>query len=141
METKELLQWIFGGLFALSGLIEVAPIKINPWSKILRWIGNKLNGDVLVEVDALKSQVQLVRERQDESEAKSARVRILRFGDEMYLGQKHSKEHFINILADIKTYNDYCREHPNFENERTKITEEHIKSTYQRCLEEHSFLQ
>lgn len=141
MDTKDIFKWIIGGLIALSGLVEIAPIKINPWSKILRWIGNKLNGDVLVEVDALKDKIQLVSDRQEESEAKSARVRILRFGDEMYLGQKHSKEHFINILADIKTYNDYCRDHPSFENERTKITEKHIKSTYQHCLEEHSFLQ
>ena len=141
METADLLKLLFGGIIALSGLVEIAPIRLNPWSAALRWIGNKLNGDVIKEVGELKEKVQGVSDRQEESEAKSARVRILRFGDELYLGQKHSKEHFDNILADIKTYNDYCRTHPNFENERTKITESQIKATYQHCLAEHTFLQ
>lgn len=141
METVEIIKWIVGGFLALSGLVEITPIKLNPWSAALRWFGNKLNGDVIKEVGELKEKVQAVRDRQEEGEAKSARVRILRFGDELYLGQKHSKEHFDNILADIKTYNDYCRSHPNFENERTKLTEEQIKSTYQLCIREHLFLQ
>lgn len=141
MDIVELLKWVFGGILALSSLVEIVPIKLNPWSAALRWLGNKLNGDVIKQVGELKEKVQGVSDRQEESEAKSARVRILRFGDELYLGHKHSKEHFDNILADVKTYNDYCRTHPNFENERTKITEEQIKATYQHCLIEHSFLQ
>ena len=141
MDTVELMKWIGGGFLALSGLVEIAPIKLNPWSAALRWFGNKLNGDVIKEVGELKEKVQAVSDRQEEAEAKSARVRILRFADELYLGQKHSKEHFDNTLADIKTYNDYCRSHPNFENERTKIAEAQIKSAYQHCLREHSFLQ
>lgn len=141
MDLVEILKWIFGGMLALSGIVEITPIKWNPWSSALRWIGNKLNGDVIQQVGELKEKVQGVSDRQEEAEAKSARVRILRFGDELYLGQKHSKEHFDNILADIKTYNDYCATHPRFENERTKITEAQIRSTYRRCLNEHSFLQ
>lgn len=137
---EELYKWIIGGLVALSTLVEISPIKINPWSAILRWFGNKMNGDVIKEVADLKEKVQVVSDRQEESEAKSARVRILRFGDEIYLGKKHSKEHFDNMLADIKTYNDYCREHPDFVNERTKITEKQITDIYQRCLTEHTFL-
>ena len=138
---EELYKWIIGGLVALSGVIEISPIKVNPWTAILRWFGNKLNGDVIKEVADLKDKVQVVSDRQEEYEAKAARVRILRFGDEIYIGKKHSKEHFDNTLADIKTYNDYCRDHPDFENERTKITEKQIKETYERCLVEHTFLQ
>ena len=141
MDFIKILKWFFGGLIAFSSIVELVPIKINPWSAFLRWLGNKLNGEVMEQVGELKISVQAVKNRQEEMEAKSARVRILRFGDEIYLGQKHSKEHFDNILSDIKTYNTYCRDHPNFENERTKITEAQIKATYQHCLNEHSFLQ
>ena len=141
MSGEEIIKWILGGLIALSGFVEVSPIKINPWSAILRWFGNKLNGDVIKEVAILKDKVHDLGKKQEEYEVKSARVRILRFGDELYQGKKHSKEHFDNILADITTYNDYCRDHPDFQNERTKITEKQIKDTYQRCLTEHTFLQ
>jgi len=138
---EELYKWIIGGLVALSGVIEILPIKINPWSAILRWFGNKLNGDVIKEVEVLKDKVRDLSDKQEEYEVKSARVRILRFGDELYQGKKHSKEHFDNILYDITTYNDYCRDHPDFQNERTKITEKQIMNIYQRCLTEHTFLQ
>ena len=138
---EEMYKWIIGALLALSGLVEISPIKINPWTAILRWFGKRLNGNVIEEVAILKEKVQQLSDRQEENEAKSARVRILRFGDELYQGKKHSKEHFDNILEDITTYNDYCRDHPDFKNERTKITEKQIVSTYQRCLTEHTFLQ
>ncbi|MBO5953366.1 MAG: hypothetical protein J6Q53_04500 [Oscillospiraceae bacterium] len=138
---EEMYKWIIGALLALSGLVEISPIKINPWTAILRWFGKRLNGNVIDEVAILKEKVQQLSDRQEENEAKSARVRILRFGDELYQGKKHSKEHFDNILEDITTYNDYCRDHPDFKNERTKITEKQIVSTYQRCLTEHTFLQ
>ena len=82
-----------------------------------------------------------MKDKQGESEAKSARVRILRFGDELYQGKRHSKEHFDNILADIDEYDTYCREHPNFKNERTKMTETIILEQYRKCTQEHSFLQ
>ena len=138
---EELYKWIIGGLIALSTVVEISPIKINPWSASLRWFGNKLNGDVIKEVEVLKEKVQMLSGKQEECEVKSARVRILRFGDELYQGKKHSKEHFDNILDDITTYNDYCRDHPDFKNERTKLTEKQIKDAYQRCLAEHTFLQ
>lgn len=138
---EEIFKLVLGGLIALASIVEVSPIKINPWSAILRWFGNKLNGDVIRDVAALKERVQELSDKQEEREVKAARVRILRFGDELYQGKKHSKEHFDNILADITTYNDYCRDHPNFENDRTKITEKQIKDTYQKCLTEHTFLQ
>lgn len=141
METQEWVKWGAAAIVALMSLIQISPIKINPWTAIGRWIGRAINGELIEKVDNLEKRIEIVDAKHDESEAKSARVRILRFGDELYQGKRHSKEHFENILADITEYDQYCREHPEFKNERTKVTESVILKKYQECTEKRSFLE
>lgn len=141
METQEWVKWGAAAIVALMSLIQISPIKINPWTSIGRWIGRAINGELIEKVDKLEKRIEIVDAKHDESEAKSARVRILRFGDELYQGKRHSKEHFENILADITEYDQYCREHPEFKNERTKVTESVILKKYQECTEKRSFLE
>lgn len=141
METQEWVKWGAAGIVALMSLIQISPIKINPWTAIGRWIGRAINGELIEKVNNLERQLEVVEAKHDESEAKSARVRILRFGDELYQGKKHSKEHFDNILSDITEYDTYCREHPGFKNDRTKVTESVILKQYQECIEKRSFLE
>ena len=38
-------------------LIEISPIKINPWKAIARWFGRAINGDILDEINEIKSQI------------------------------------------------------------------------------------
>lgn len=141
METQEWVKWCAAGIVALMSLIQISPIKINPWTAIGRWIGRAINGELIEKVNNLERQLEIVKAMHDESEAKAARVRILHFGDELYQGKKHSKEHFDNILDDITEYDTYCREHPDFKNERTKVTESVILNQYRKCTENHSFLE
>ena len=54
-------------------------------------------------------------------------------------GVEHTKEHFDQILDDIKTYDDYCQTHPEFENNKTVITTQVILETYHRLFVEHKF--
>ena len=76
----------------------------------------------------------------DEQNAITCRVRILRFGDEIIHGDKHSKDSFDQVLEDIDSYELYCREHPEFKNNKTVITTKAIKSNYKEGLEKNDFL-
>ena len=76
----------------------------------------------------------------DENEAKGARRRILRFSDELNQEIRHTKDYFDDVLADIDMYEKYCKDHPDFLNNRTLMAETNIKATYQQCLAEHDFL-
>lgn len=125
---------------ALSVFIEFVPVKINPLSAVLRWIGEKMNGELTKQVESLKKQVVSLEEKQDEERAENRRVRILRFGDELLHDKRHSKESFDQTLKDISDYEDYCREHPDFKNDMTVSTTEVIKEQYKKCFKEHSFL-
>ena len=78
--------------------------------------------------------------KNDERHAVSMRVRILRFRDEMLAGQDHTHDSFRQVLSDIDEYEKYCEEHPEFKNNQTVSTIEHIKHNYQTRLEKNDFL-
>lgn len=124
----------------LATIIQIAPIKINPWSALARAIGRAINGEVIEKVEKLETSVEALNNKVDESTAKTARARILRFGDEIIHGVRHSKEHFDDILDDMTDYEHYCREHPDFKNDKTGLTSALIKDTYKECLKNHDFI-
>lgn len=85
-------------------------------------------------------EVDSLRNNNDERYAITCRVRILRFGDECRLHQKHSLEAFTQVLEDIDKYEEYCNQHPMFKNRRTVAAEEIIQSAYHHCMDENDFL-
>ena len=143
----ELLGWGSAILVALSGVVEFSKIKINPWTWLARHVGRAINGEVLDKMDSLNERVDKLSGKVDQSEArqgerdaKTARTHILRFGDEVRIGVRHSKESFDEVLADITAYETYCQAHPEFPNNRTRAAETFITETYDKCLRENSFL-
>ena len=122
------------------GIVEIEPIKINLPQRILRAIGRSINGDVLDKLEKLEKGMAEIKSEVAENDAKQAVVRILRFGDEIYNDVLHTKEHFNQILQDITEYEHYCKNHKDFENDRTVATTKLIKEVYEECLENKSFL-
>lgn len=129
-----------GVLLAAMTLIQIAPIKVNPWSALAKAIGRAINGEVITKVDRLERELLGMKENLEERDAISCRTRILHFGDETIHGVRHTKEHFDQILRDITTYERYCDDHPNFENNTTVLTSRRIKDIYEDCLKTADFL-
>lgn len=150
MTAETIRQIVFGGgglLLILMTLIQITPIKINPWSWLGRCIGRALNGEVLKEIKDVKSEINetkndlnVLREECSERDATLSRTHILRFGDEILHGVPHSKEHYEQILLDVDSYEEYCNNHPEYRNNVAVATIKHIKNMYQKHLEEDSFL-
>ena len=70
MKLTELLNQLNLGnlsilIFLVLSLVEISPIKINPWSMLIRWIARVLG---IIE---LKTDIVQVRDRMDELEKKS----------------------------------------------------------------------
>lgn len=140
MNIWEILGGGAGALIVLMSMVEVSKIKINPWSWIAKKIGKALNGEVLDKLDVQGKEIDKLREICDEREANDCRYRILRFDDEIRHSARHTKEHFDQILGDIKSYEDYCSDHPKYRNNVAHFAIQNIKNTYQRCESENSFL-
>lgn len=128
-------------------VIQIVPIKINPWSAIAKWLRSILNADLNKKIDNISNDVKNVKYENDKfiyryekDQAVLARVRILRFGDEISREIKHSKENFEQVLSDIDDYEHYCNAHPEFKNNQTVETTKLIKENYKKRLEKHDFI-
>lgn len=139
----DLTQYVTQAAVLLLGgscLIQISPIKLNPWTVVGRAIGRWINGELIEKVDNLESQFNQMKENDAEREAKSARIRILRFGDECQQSVLHSQEHFDQIIEDIDNYETFCDTHPNFKNNKAVLTIANIKETYRRRMTANDFL-
>lgn len=136
------LGWIGIIVFFSSVVIQVSPIKINPWSWIARKVGSACNKETNDAVKDLNEVVVRLQHICEETDAKVARERILWFGDELIFApeKKHSKDRFDSVLAYITEYDNYCADHPEFKNHITGSTTKMIMEVYERCMREHTFL-
>lgn len=150
MGAKEILDNVGVLVLAViggSGIIQIAPIKINPWSWLIQRVGREAGKELYEKLDSLEAKVEDLDERvrshedqRDEQEAIGRRRRILRFADECRKNEKHSLEHFNEILDDISAYKTYCEEHPKFKNDKCVISVEFVEKAYKHCVETDDFL-
>ena len=72
----------------------------------------------------------------DYNAAVLARTHILRFNDEILNGMTHSREYWRQQLDDCDTYEEFCKENPDFKNSYTEIADENIKNTFAKLMNE-----
>ena len=135
------------GVVAVLSLLEIAPVKINPWRAVARAIGRAINGEVLESVEDVKRAQQDTRkaldehiQSDDERNADTLRMRILHFNNELLRGDRHTREDFIEILAVIDAYEQYCKNHPNYRNNRASHAIANIGRVYDGRLKLRDFL-
>lgn len=143
MDLITLWAWITehinGGVLLIGGgvlasLIQISPVKLNPWSWLFNLIRRGLGLSELSDV------VKNLYARMDKEEALNARRRILRFNDELLQDIKHSREMFDSVLDDVTTYEKYCQSNKDFKNQKATLAIENVNRVYKECMKEHSFL-
>lgn len=147
MTIQEILAGGGGALLIVMTLVQVAPVKINPWSAIAKALGRAINGEVMGKLEEM-GQVQQATQRRldahikmdDERAADMHRARILQFNNELIRDIPHTREEFIEILAEIDGYERFCREHPDYPNSRAVHAVANISRVYDERLQKHDFL-
>ena len=142
METN-IAEWLLGGGGALAAaltVVQLAPIRVNPWSAIAKAIGRAINAEVLRELHTVADQLDSHIRIDDERNADSYRTRVLQFNNELLREILHTREDFIEILAVIDAYENYCHDHRQYKNNRAGCAIENIKRVYMERLQKHDFL-
>lgn len=139
MTLRDILLGGGGGLVVLLTLIQISPIKFDPWTAIASAIGRALNKDVLDQLkiledeqQKLKAEVSSQKDISDKREADGWRADILRFNMELVKHTKHTREDFIEILDIIDKYEKYCDSHKDYENNRAV----HAVANIERCYDD-----
>lgn len=147
MTLHEILLSGGGAVLVLLTLVQIAPIKINPWSALCKAIGRALNADILQDLQYIKAEQKRIQAMldehiavDDERAADMHRMRILQFNNELLRSIPHTREDFIEILLEIDKYEAYCREHKEYKNNRAVHAVNNISRVYDERLEKHDFL-
>ena len=102
-EANIILEWIWKHIVSIilgaSVLIQITPIKLNPWSAIFKWLGKALNSDLTTKVDELSSTVTTLKNDQKENEKDRIRWEILEFANSCRDNRKHTKDEFQHIIT------------------------------------------
>lgn len=152
MELQDIVFNSGGALLVLMTIIQIAPIKVNPWSYIAKKIGHAFNSDLEKRINEMGNNIDnrivslenKLHERvvlTDRRVADSHRARILDFNSTLLRDKKHTREEYIEALSEIDAYETYCREHPEYPNNRALLAIENIKDNYRQRLKKRDFLQ
>lgn len=148
----------------LIGILAVAAAAPGFW-EFLKWLCQELatiftgkkkvtNKDISDSVAELREEIQKMqsdisdmkkdasyqKEKYLEDKANDYRSKILRFDDELRVDTPHSYEFYTDIMETITKYEDYCKSHPNFKNERANSAIRHVMEEYDKAHRDNSFI-
>lgn len=135
MSIQEIITSGGGVLLIAMTLVQISPLKVNPWSAIAKAIGRAIG------IEAVERKLDTHVTMDDRRNADGHRTRILHFNNELLRGIDHTKEEFIEALHEIDEYEKYCAGHPEYPNNRAVLAIENIRETYKERLKRHDFLQ
>ena len=134
MTIKELVAQltvgnVAAGIAILLSLIQISPLKLNPWDKLLDWFGRKLNGATIKKLEELQKQVR-------DMWINTHRQSILTFARECRADMHHDAEEWNHILSIADEYEVYCEKNT-VSNGVVKADTEYIRTLYQELSREH----
>ena len=133
--TADIITWL--ALFSI--VVEVAPIKINPWTKLLKGIGSRMNADILKRLEEVESQLKAQDDKIDNNEKDRIRYEILDFARACRKHEKHTKEEFDHIFEQYDKYEVILAK---LEQPNGKVTQamHFISEVYQDILADDGFI-
>lgn len=141
MTIRDILVDGGGTLLILMTLVQIAPIKINPWSTLGSLIGRAINADLIGRLDEIEKKLDAHIKADEQASADNWRAQILRFNNELLRPIRHTKEEFVEVLDYIDKYERYCGDHEDYPNSRAVLAIENIRESYKERQKKRDFLQ
>ncbi len=126
LTAGEIAGWSVILIILFLSLIQISPITVNPWDSIFAWLGDKLNGRKLDEMEKQITEMWIDTHRQS----------ILTFARECRHEVEHSADEWSHILTVADQYDTYCAE-KNIANGVVKADTQFIRRLYQELSREH----
>ena len=123
--------WLVAAILG-AGLVEITPIQVNPLSWLLKWIGSKVNGEMIKRIDKLEANV-------DTNEMDRIRWEVLDFANSCRNGRRHTQDEFEHIVTLVKKYEGLL-EKLGKENGVFEMEYKYIVKLYEKCQQENDFI-
>lgn len=121
--------YITAGIIILLSLIQISPLKLNPWDKLLGWFGKKLNGATEKRLEAVEKQIR-------DMWINNHRQTVLTFARECRANIEHSSDEWTNVLNVAEEYEKYVLENKVTNGIITQDTE-YLRKLYQELSRDH----
>lgn len=92
-----------------------------------------------MQIENLSSKIDKLDYKVACNHADNCRTRILRFNREIKHRVHHDEEEFNDILEAIDVYEDFCRNNPDYPNNKAVLAIENIKRIYTEAFKENDF--
>jgi hypothetical protein len=135
MTAGEVAGWVVVMLIILFSLIQIAPVKLNPWDRIFAWFGGKINGKTQDQLKELKTQINDLQKQVTDIWISNHRQSILTFARECRAKIDHDAEEWNHILSIADEYETYCSKHA-VSNGVVKADTMYIRGLYQELSRE-----
>ena len=129
LTAGELAGWALAVLILLFSLIQISPLKLNPWDNILGWFGRKLNGKTEKRLESVEKQIR-------DMWINHHRQCILTFARECRAEIQHSSDEWTNVLNVAEEYEKYVTENKITNGIITQDTE-YLRNLYQELSRDH----
>lgn len=120
---------IFVGVISL---VQIAPIKIDPWTWLMKTVKNALIGDLEDELKTLQKEVL-------DEKINNKRWYILDFSNSCLQGRLHTEEEWKHCIAELAWYDNFCITN-GIPNGVMEECGKYLRTTYQKLLKENNFL-
>ena len=121
--------WAAAAVLILMSLIQISPLKLNPWDNVLTWFGRKINGETQKQLKELQKQV-------SDLWINAHRQSILTFARECRADIDHDAEEWTNILNLCEEYEKYTEKN-DVTNGVVRENTKYIRNLYQEQSREH----
>ena len=103
MNEQQILNWIGQHIvhiiLVLSVFIQIAPVKINPWTSLIKWIGRVLTYNINEKLIKMETNLNILSSSVDENQKDRIRWEVLDFSNSCKQGRRHSKDQFQHIIT------------------------------------------
>ena len=126
-------------LIIFMTFIQIAPIKLNPWSAIAKKISKIFTGDLSKKLDTLEKKLDDHIKEADLRDLRKRRESILDFASAVADGRRFTQEQYQQIMSECDEYTKYCEE-KKFPNAVAEESIALIRRAYRYQLSKKSFL-
>lgn len=140
---NEVLSWLSKNwaitIFGMSCLIQVAPIKFNPWTILWNYLSEKLTGELKKDISSVKDEQSKQRIMIIDNEKDRIRYEVLDFANSCRNGRKHTKDEFGHIISLNDKYEELLKQTED-KNGVFEAEYDYILDLYRKNLSDDGFL-
>lgn len=126
-------------LAILMTFVQIAPIKLNPWSALAKRISKLFTGDLTKKLDTLEKKLDEHIKEADLRDLRKRRESILDFASAVADGRRFTQEQYKQIISECDEYTKYCEE-KKFPNAVAEESIALIRSAYRYQMRKKLFL-